>query len=211
MKKSTTSKFTPNICLSTPLKLSKLSDLANEKEASRRKIAALTSRVEALHRLSSCPVDDSSDADLTSIMTKESEALQKALPDDSFKKLFWDQQVKALSCKDPRQRRWHPLIIKWCLNLHMLSSAAYHNLRTSGMLVLPSERTLRNYSNVVKAEEGFNPIVMKQLFDEARMGQDSIPHHNRYVHAPTCYMCTYCKLGVSCSILLCTQVCWASF
>ena len=58
-KKSTTSKFTPNICLSTPLKLSKLSDLANEKEASRRKTAMLASRVEALHRTSSCAVDDS--------------------------------------------------------------------------------------------------------------------------------------------------------
>ena len=41
-------------------------------------------------------------------------------------------------------------MIKWCLNLRMTSTAAYHNLRTSGMLVLPSERTLRDYYNVVK-------------------------------------------------------------
>ena len=71
----------------------------------------------------------------------------QVLPDGSFKKLFWEQQVKALMSKDPRQRRWHPLIIKWCLNLRMMSSAAYENLRTTGMLVLPSQRTLRDYAN----------------------------------------------------------------
>ena len=183
--------------LSTPLKLSKLSELAYEKEASKRKIAALASRVEALHTKYSSTVDGSADADLAKIMEAESEALQKALSNDSFKKLFWEQQLKALSCKDPRQRRWHPLIIKWCLNLHMMSGAAYHNLRTSGMLVLPSERTLRDYSNIIKAMEGFNPEVMKQLFDEARKGQDSVAYHNRYAHINTSPCIVYMHAHVS--------------
>lgn len=60
-----------------------LSDLADKKVASRRKIAALTSRVEAFHTKYSFPVDGSSDADLTSIMATESGALQQALPNDS--------------------------------------------------------------------------------------------------------------------------------
>lgn len=104
-KKSTTCKFTPNVHLSTTLKLSKLSELANEKEASKRKIAALTARVQSLYTNCSFPVDESFDANLTSIMTKESDALQKTLLNDGFKKIFWEQQLKSLSCKDPRQRR----------------------------------------------------------------------------------------------------------
>lgn len=188
------SKFTPNVCLSTNDKLAKLAELASEKETSKRKISALTSRIEALHTKYGVSVDVSCDTDLTTIITSESAALQQALPDGSFRKLFWQQQLKALSCKDQRQRRWHPLIIKWCLNLRMMSTAAYHNMRTSGMLVLPSERTLRDYSNVVKGGEGFSLAVLKQLFDEARKGQDHVAYHRRYVNACTaaCCKCAAC-------------------
>ena len=78
--------------------------------------------------------------------------------------------MKALSCKDPSQHRWH-LLIKWCLNMKLISSAAYHNLQASGMLVLPSEQMLWDYSNVVKARKGFTLAVIQQLFDEARQGR----------------------------------------
>ena len=37
---------------------------------------------------------------------------------------------------------WHPMIIKWCLHLKVLSSAAYHAFQTSRFITLPSERTL---------------------------------------------------------------------
>ena len=57
----------------------------------------------------------------------------------------------------------------------MISSAAYHNLRTSGILILPSERTLRDYFSVVKSGQGYQMRVLHQLFDEARMGLDELP------------------------------------
>ena len=50
-------------------------------------------------------------------------------------------------------------------------------MRTSGMLVLPSERTLRDYANAIKGGEGFSIDVIKQLIDEARKGQNVIPYH----------------------------------
>ena len=112
-------------------------------------------------------------------MNSETEQIYSTFPEDSFQHLFWKQQVMAHSAKGPRQRRWHPVLIKWCLR--MMSSAAYHNLRTSGMLLLPSERTLRDYSNVVKSGDGFNMDVFKQLYDEARMGLDEIPIQNQFV------------------------------
>lgn len=45
------------------------------------------------------------------------------------------------------------------------------------MLVLPLQRTLRDYANVVKAAEGFCTDVIHQLFNEARQWQDDIPYH----------------------------------
>ena len=171
--------YTPNVHLSTPEKLQKLARLQVERCDSRKKVTMLTKRIEALCAKESVSVDSGLHQDLADIMEGESSSVQQALPDGSFRKLFWQQQVKALTSKDPRQRRWHPLIIKWCLNLRMMSSAAYRNLRTSGMLVLPSERSLRDYSNVIKSGDGFSIAVIGQLFEEARKGQDRIPYHRR--------------------------------
>ena len=60
-------------------------------------------------------------------------------------------------------------------------STAYHNLCTSGMLLLPSEQNLRDYSNVVKSGDGFKMEVQDQLYNKARMGQDEIPAHRQIV------------------------------
>ena len=71
--------------------------------------------------------------------------------------------------KDRRQLRWHPALIKWCLNLKLLSSSAYHALRSSGVLVLPSERTLRDYTHWMKSDAGFNDTVDRELLKEAKI------------------------------------------
>ena len=62
-------------------------------------------------------------------------------------------------------------MIKWCLNLKLLSSSAYHSLKTSGILVLPSERTLRDYTHWMRSDAGFSDSVDEQLLKE--VGIDS--------------------------------------
>lgn len=87
-------------------------------------------------------------------------------PDGSFAKLFWDEQLKAASVSNPTQVRWHPVIIKWCLNLKLLSSSSYHALRTSGFVKLPSDRTLRLYTHYFTNKVGFQDEVNEQLLNE---------------------------------------------
>ena len=48
----------------------------------------------------------------------------------------------------------------------LLSSAAYHSLRTSGFIKLPSERTLRDYTHFIKSKGGFNSELDQLLADE---------------------------------------------
>ena len=38
-------------------------------------------------------------------------------PEDSFVRIFWQQQLKAMSGKKSANMRWHPLMIRWCLSL----------------------------------------------------------------------------------------------
>ena len=59
------------------------------------------------------------------------------------------------------------MIIKYCLNLAAKSSSTHSDLRYdsktgSGILVLPSLRTLRDYKNYTKPR-GFNPAVIQEL------------------------------------------------
>ena len=62
------SKFTPNVHLSTPQKLSKLAGLAMDRATS-KKIASLEIRIKAMYANSSVAVDPALDTDLGPIMT----------------------------------------------------------------------------------------------------------------------------------------------
>lgn len=84
----------------------------------------------------------------------------------SFARLFWEEQLKAASVKDPRLMRWHPVIIKWCLNLKLLSSSSYHALRTTGFIKLPSERTLQDYIHYNPNNVGFQDGAHQQIVEE---------------------------------------------
>ena len=65
--------------------------------------------------------------------------------------------------------RWHPMMIKWALHLRMLSSAAYHAVRSAGFMTMPSERTLRDYIHVFPCFSGFNSATNRQLMTEAKI------------------------------------------
>lgn len=105
--------------------------------------------------------------DMVDIMESSSSEVEKLHPEGSFKRIFWEEQKKALQCKDPRQVRWHPLIIKWCLYLHHRSSGTYETLRRSGLLRLPSQRTLRDYTHYISAHIGFSGQVDMELLRAA--------------------------------------------
>lgn len=60
---------------------------------------------------------------------------------------------------------WHPAIIQWCLFLRHLSSGVYSTLQNSGILKLPSERTLREYRHFAPAVIGFSANTDKQLLE----------------------------------------------
>lgn len=85
-----------------------------------------------------------------------------------FMRFFWEEQQKYLRASSSSQVRYHPQIIKYCLAIHAKSPGAYRDLRLdnksgTGVMVLPSERTLRDYKNYIRPMRGFNPAVAKEL------------------------------------------------
>ena len=77
---------------------------------------------------------------------------------DPFIKLFWQEQRKNLQ-KDPKARRWHPMMIRLAILLHSQSPQAYRTLRDTGTITLPGETTLRDYTNYICPQQGFKPEV----------------------------------------------------
>ena len=80
---------------------------------------------------------------------------------------FWQQQKKLLSSLK-FGRRYHPHLIRFCLSVHAKSPAAYRELASSGVLVLPGEGILRDYKNFFKPKPGFNKENIQKLCSETK-------------------------------------------
>ena len=62
-------------------------------------------------------------------------------------------------------------MIRWCLNLKLLSSAAYHSLHISGFLKLPSEHTLCDYIHFMKLKATFSSELDQLIADESQVNE----------------------------------------
>ena len=112
-------------------------------------------------------------------MEKNNDAMLTELPIRSFKRLFWEQQLQASQLSDLRHMRWHPVMIRWCLNLKLLSSASYHMLQTRRFMQFPSERTFHDYTHYVKASSGFQCDIDEDLKRGANL--KDLPEWKRYM------------------------------
>lgn len=171
------SKYSNNRYLSTPQRAKKMSDLQAKVNKSKQMIKKLKSEIANLTERNGMQVDPELHDDMTTIMRECN--IDKLLPEGSFKRLFWEEQLKMAKQKDARQMRWHPTMIRMCLNIKLLSSSTYHALRTSGFMKLPSERTLRDYTHYFKNKARFSDDVDEMLSKEAKLAD--LPSWKKHV------------------------------
>ena len=81
---------------------------------------------------------------------------------DGLFEILLKDQAKALEVS-PKQMRWHPLVIKWCLSQFNKSHAAYEELRKSGVIKLPSGRLLSDYRNYNKPQSGWQMSNLQEM------------------------------------------------
>ena len=125
----------------------------------RLRCAELECELNAMHselQKTNVEIDHELSNDLADIMTK---AGSKVTP---FMSLFWRQQQKLFGSKATGVR-YHPMIIRFCLSLAAKSPSCYEELRKSKVLVLPSQRCLRDYCNAIKPKRGFQAKVVNEL------------------------------------------------
>ena len=95
----------------------------------------------------SVPLQVEDEADMASIIAKVNPVAEENFPLNSPQIIFWDQQVKYNELKNKRQMRWHPLVLRFALNLKYMSTSAYKAMQQSGIIHLLSERTLSDYTH----------------------------------------------------------------
>ena len=104
----------------------------------------------------SVQIDEQLSNDFTKILSDAKEVTP-------FMNLFWQQQKEMFKVGNRKNVRFHPMIIRYCLSLYLKSKAAYEELRNSGVLVLPSSRTLIDYKNHITPKVGFSNDIIEDL------------------------------------------------
>lgn len=155
--------------LSSPQLAERCEKLHNCLIASQKRVSLLRNKIEKLCDDHAVLVNPELDDDLQQIMKKNFSQISSQYPGNSFERIFWEQHAHASACKHAKGRRWHPAMIKWCLYLRHLSGRAYETLRNAGVIVLPSQRTLRDYTHYIPSTIGFSDKVDKMLFDTMKV------------------------------------------
>lgn len=71
-------------------------------------------------------LQEKDNSDFVDMINECDNEIIKAYPDEnSFQRLFWEEQKKYNKLCDKRQMKWHPMIIKWCLFLRHKSATTY--------------------------------------------------------------------------------------
>ena len=150
---------------STPEKLARLTNLHHLASLQKKELDRLKARINCQIESGGVSIDEPVHNDFVSIMKKHSDKVLQEHGEDSFLGIFWSQQLKSASVSSSKGRRWHPLVVKWCLYLQHLSGKAYETIRNSGIINLPSSRTLRDYKHLEITKIGFSNEADRQLLD----------------------------------------------
>lgn len=166
--------------LDTPQKLQRLRNMHAVIVKQKSQIKSLQEKIERQFHSNGVSVDDEMNDGLAKLLTMYEKEATKDKGNDTFQKIFWMQQLKALTLKSKSSVRWHPLIIRWALYLHHRSSGAYETLRKSGVLLLPSSRTLTDYRHLSPSSSpGFSTTADIQLLDMIKLARPK--HLAKYV------------------------------
>ena len=141
-------------------------------DAKEKEVKRLQDKISFLTKQNGVLLESALESDFKDIMNEMTSKVHTKCPEGSFKRIFWDQHLQAVKAKNRRQIRWHPAIIKWCLHLKFISSGAYHALRQLGIIILLSERTLRDYTHWMPAKVGVMPEVDAQLVKQASISEE---------------------------------------
>ncbi|KAL9970357.1 hypothetical protein ACROYT_G022715 [Oculina patagonica] len=86
------------------------------------------------------------------------------IPEDM--RLLWEQQEKIAKTQSKKGYRWHPRIMRLCIELYCKHPQVLDTLRE--VLYLPSNRTIRYHKNKVEQKPGWDDKMLKWCLQVAK-------------------------------------------
>jgi hypothetical protein len=122
--------------MKTPERLSALRNARLTLRKRDRRIAYIKRKLDSLTLERGVAVESDVQLEIQGVIERESLQME-SLGNSDFRRIFWEQQVAALKVKGPKGMHWHPLFLRWCLNLSRVSPKAYEIMRESGIKGTP--------------------------------------------------------------------------
>lgn len=141
-------------CLSSEEKDERMKNLHQSLKVAKQQVKRLEDKVTKLIEKEGVFLQPEDTTDVSNIVTEMQQRVEDSFPDGSPQRIVWEQQRLYNQSKDRRQMRWHSLLIRFALNLKYLSSSAYRAVHQSGLISLPSERTLADYTHWTSPHTG---------------------------------------------------------
>ena len=111
--------------LSSAEKDTRLKNLHHSVRIVKQQVHRLKTKIGQLIDNQGVSLQDDDATDISEIFTECSTSIDKRYPTESPQRMFWEEQQKYNSLRDKRQMRWHPLVIRFALNLKYMSTSAY--------------------------------------------------------------------------------------
>lgn len=131
------------------------------KRTLKRTVMRLTDKLNSLIDRDGMELVEEDEAEMKDLIEEVDEAAKAR---SHFQKIFWQQQRTYNSLGNKRRMRWHPLMIRFALNLKFLSSNAYRAV--GNFLALPSNRTLCDYTHIISEESGVSYSLIERMKKE---------------------------------------------
>lgn len=154
--------------------MARMKNLQRAKRTAEKCVSRLNEKLHSIIDEHGIELEDEDASDMATLMKEmDGEANAK----NHFQKVFWEQQKKYNKLSDKRQMRWHPLMIRFALNLKYLSTNAYRAV--GNFLALPSRRTLCDYTHVTSVGAGVSQDMIQRMKKD--MDFDSITSPEKIV------------------------------
>ena len=141
----------------------RIKNLHQSLKITKQQVKRLEDRVTKLIESEGVSLQPDDAEDVATVVNEVTQDVENRFPQGSPQRIFWEQQNRYNLAKDKRQMRWHPLVIRFALNLKYLSSSAYKAVRQSGIISLPSERTLADYTHWTHPHAGVQLEFIEQF------------------------------------------------
>ena len=107
-----------------PVLVDRLQKMSARIREQSRQITRLKQRLEEDIEMNGVTVSEETQTDISQIVQQNASFIDTLHP-NSFNRLFWEEQMKALMKSKAKGHRFHPLLVRLGLYLHHLSPGAY--------------------------------------------------------------------------------------